>query len=86
MNDTAISILLRNVPIATPMLRQADKPQFLLATYFGSLDENLALATSLPMDGLHIDLVGAPAQLNAVLAPLPKEFVLSLGLVDGRNI
>ena len=38
------------------------------------------------MDGLHIDLVGAPAQLNAVLAPLPKEFVLSLGLVDGRNI
>jgi len=67
-------------------LRHADKPKLLLVTYFGGLDENLTLAASLPVDGLHIDLVRAPQQLDAVLAQLPKEFVLSLGLVDGRNI
>ncbi|GGA50289.1 5-methyltetrahydropteroyltriglutamate--homocysteine S-methyltransferase [Dyella nitratireducens] len=61
-------------------------PKRLLATYFGGLGDNLALATSLPVDGLHIDLVRAPEQLDAVLAELPKHCVLSAGVIDGRNI
>ncbi|MEY2151915.1 5-methyltetrahydropteroyltriglutamate--homocysteine S-methyltransferase [Rhodanobacter sp. 115] len=61
-------------------------PKRLLATYFGALDDNLALATELPVDGLHIDLARAPEQLDAVLAALPAERVLSVGVVDGRNI
>jgi len=61
-------------------------PDILLATYFGALDDNLALATSLPVQGLHVDLVRAPEQLDAVLRALPASRVLSLGLVDGRNI
>lgn len=60
--------------------------QILLATYFGSLKENLQTAVSLPVNALHIDLVRAPEQLNAVLDLLPEETLLSLGIVDGRNI
>lgn len=62
------------------------RPDILLATYFGALDDNLALATSLPVEGLHVDLVRAPEQLDAVVRALPAERVLSLGLINGRNI
>ncbi len=60
--------------------------QLLLTTYFEGLGDNTKLATSLPVDGLHIDLVRAPQQLDDVLSSLPKGKVLSLGVVDGRNI
>ena len=62
------------------------RPDILLATYFGALEDNLALAAALPVQGLHVDLVRAPEQLDAVLRALPAGRVLSLGLVDGRNI
>jgi len=58
----------------------------LLTTYFEGLRDNLALATSLPVSGLHVDLVRAPEQLPAVLDALPRDRWLSLGLVDGRNV
>ena len=45
-------------------------PKILLTTYFGALGDNLALAASLPVDGLHVDLVRAPEQLEAVLDAL----------------
>ena len=67
-------------------LTQGARPQLLLATYFGALEDNLALAAALPVDGLHIDLVRGLAQLDAVLKALPAGRSLSLGLVDGRNI
>lgn len=60
--------------------------KIVLATYFEGLGNNLALTTSLPVDVLHIDLVRAEDQLNDVLASLKEETILSLGLVDGRNI
>lgn len=58
----------------------------LLATYFASLDDNLGLAAGLPVDGLHVDLVRAPEQLPAVLDRLPTYKVLSVGVVNGRNV
>lgn len=61
-------------------------PRLMLATYFGALDDNLALAAALPVAGLHVDLVRAPEQLAAVLAALRPDATLSLGLVDGRNV
>jgi len=67
-------------------LAEARTPKLLLATYFSGLDENLPLAMSLPAHGLHVDLVRAPHLLDAVLDQLPDDRVLSLGLVDGRNI
>jgi 5-methyltetrahydropteroyltriglutamate--homocysteine methyltransferase len=67
-------------------LASGASPKRLLATYFGSLGDNLALATSLPVHGLHVDLVRAPQQLDAVLSALPSHSVLSAGVIDGRNI
>ena len=58
----------------------------LIATYFSGLEDNLGLAVSLPVEGLHIDLVRAPDQLAAVLDRLPTYKVLSLGVVNGRNV
>ena len=67
-------------------LAQARAPKLLLASYFGALGDNLELATGLPVAGLHVDLARAPEQLDAVLAAWPADRVLSLGLIDGRNI
>jgi 5-methyltetrahydropteroyltriglutamate--homocysteine methyltransferase len=38
------------------------------------------------VDGLHIDLVRAPGQLENVLEQLPAGKILSLGLINGRNV
>lgn len=65
---------------------QRDPLKKLLATYFGGLEENLGLAANLPVDGLHIDLVRAPDQYPTILDRLPAYKVLSLGVVDGRNV
>ena len=71
---------------AYEFLAQAARPKLLLATYFGALGDNLELATSLPVEGLHVDLVRGLEQLDAVLKALPAGRVLSAGLVNGRNI
>jgi 5-methyltetrahydropteroyltriglutamate--homocysteine methyltransferase len=60
--------------------------KILLATYFERLGSNTELAASLPVNALHIDLVRAPQQLPAVLGQLAEKTILSLGIVDGRNI
>ena len=60
--------------------------KIMLATYFGALSDNLETTVSLPVAGLHVDLVRAPQQLDAVLAKAPRGLVLSLGVIDGRNI
>jgi 5-methyltetrahydropteroyltriglutamate--homocysteine methyltransferase len=60
--------------------------KIMLATYFGGLGDNLATALALPVAGLHVDLVRAPEQLDAVLAGACADLVLSLGVIDGRNI
>jgi 5-methyltetrahydropteroyltriglutamate--homocysteine methyltransferase len=58
----------------------------LVATYFEGLRDNLELAAGLPVQGLHIDLVRAPDQLESVLEALGDDKVLSLGVIDGRNV
>lgn len=60
--------------------------KLMLATYFGGLEDNLTLAASLPVAGLHVDLVRAPGQLDALLKAAPKSLLLSLGVIDGRNV
>ncbi|MDX6580804.1 MAG: 5-methyltetrahydropteroyltriglutamate--homocysteine methyltransferase, partial [Gaiellales bacterium] len=67
-------------------LIQRDPLKKLVATYFGGLEENLGLAANLPVDGLHIDLVRAPDQYPTILDRLPAYKVLSLGVVNGRNV
>lgn len=58
----------------------------LLTTYFGTLEENLTLACHLPVAGLHIDVARGGNEWRQVLDRLPEYKILSLGIVDGRNI
>ena len=58
----------------------------LLATYFSPLEENLSMACRLPVAGLHVDGIRAPHELISVTDWLPAHKVLSVGIVDGRNI
>lgn len=58
----------------------------MVTTYFGELAEHLQLAAHLPVDGLHVDLVRASHQLVNVLDQVPDYKVLSLGIINGRNI
>lgn len=62
------------------------KVKILLATYFGELKDNLSLATSLPVAGLHIDAVRGRAEVEQVVSSIASEKVLSLGVINGRNI
>ena len=62
------------------------KLTFVLANYFGDLNDNLNLALSLPVDVLHVDLVRGLEELDSILIHQNKNQILSLGIVDGRNI
>lgn len=61
-------------------------PRLLLATYFDAADEHADRVVQLPVQGIHLDLVRAPAQIDKWKALLPENWVLSAGVVDGRNV
>jgi 5-methyltetrahydropteroyltriglutamate--homocysteine methyltransferase len=58
----------------------------LLTTYFEGLGDTLDMALNLPVAALHLDLTRAPLQLPTALAKCPSDKILSLGVIDGRNI
>jgi 5-methyltetrahydropteroyltriglutamate--homocysteine methyltransferase len=61
--------------------------KILMASYFGPLRENLKLVAELPVDGLHVDAVRAPEELEPAAQLFAREDrVLSAGVVDGRNV
>ncbi len=62
------------------------RPPVLLTTYFGDVSHHIDLITRLPVEGVHLDLVRAPQQQAAWLEALPAHWVLSAGIVDGRNV
>ncbi len=66
--------------------RTASGVKLMLTTYFGGLGDNLATALALPVAGLHVDLVRAPEQLEPVLNGARPDQLLSLGVIDGRNV
>ena len=66
--------------------KAAGPAKLLVATYFGELRENLPLFLSLPVAALHFDAVRGVDEVDRLLAAFPEDKVLSLGVVDGRNI
>ncbi|MDF1588211.1 MAG: 5-methyltetrahydropteroyltriglutamate--homocysteine S-methyltransferase [Gammaproteobacteria bacterium] len=60
--------------------------KLLLTTYFGQLKDNLLLACELPVDGLHIDAITGFDEITKVVDWLSPLKVLSLGIINGRNI
>jgi len=68
------------------LARELPSLKIMLATYFGDIGDNLNSALSLPVTGLHLDLVRAPQQIEMAARKAPSDLVLSLGVVDGRNV
>ncbi|QKX15816.1 5-methyltetrahydropteroyltriglutamate--homocysteine S-methyltransferase [Microbulbifer sp. YPW1] len=67
-------------------LSKASGSKLLLASYFSPLQENLQLAFDLPVDGVHIDAVRGPEEVAPAAAALRDGQVLSVGVINGRNV
>ena len=62
------------------------RPRILLTTYFDSLGENFHLAFSLPVEGIHLDLVSGAEQWEMLATQSIQNKTLSLGVIDGHNV
>ncbi|MGF1684346.1 5-methyltetrahydropteroyltriglutamate--homocysteine S-methyltransferase [Photobacterium minamisatsumaniensis] len=60
--------------------------KLLLTTYFDNVTHHLDRITALKVDGLHLDIASAPAQLQTVADALPDNWVFSAGVINGRNV
>jgi len=68
-------------------LTSNDTPKIMLTTYFDEIGSNLSTVLKLPIHALHIDLIrGNVQQLDFILQNIPSTMMLSLGIVNGRNI
>ncbi|EKN4748212.1 5-methyltetrahydropteroyltriglutamate--homocysteine S-methyltransferase [Yersinia enterocolitica] len=60
--------------------------KLLLTTYFDSIGHNLDIIRALPVQGLHVDVVAGQDDIAELNATLPQEWLLSLGVINGRNV
>ncbi|KAG8527924.1 uncharacterized protein KY384_006840 [Bacidia gigantensis] len=62
-------------------------PEITIATYFGDIVHNIDVLDSFKeLYGVHVDAVRNPEQVSTVIDALGPKQVLSIGVVDGRNI
>ncbi len=60
--------------------------KILLTTYFDSINHNIEFIRNLPVDGIHVDLIFGKYNLFDLNNKIPKEWILSLGVINGRNV
>lgn len=72
--------------VYTVFARAVPELKFLVATYFNSLGENLATFAQLPVSALHIDVTRSGDEFDELAGQIGSEKILSLGVIDGRNI
>lgn len=60
--------------------------KLLLTTYFDSIGQNLSVIRELAVQGLHVDLVHGRDDIQALNAQLPETWLLSVGVINGRNV
>jgi 5-methyltetrahydropteroyltriglutamate--homocysteine methyltransferase len=70
----------------TAIRRAVPGIRVMLTTYFGDLGDDLDTVLGLPVAGVHLDLARGPGQLKRALAAARPGLVLSLGVIDGRNV
>ncbi|MDE9448556.1 5-methyltetrahydropteroyltriglutamate--homocysteine S-methyltransferase, partial [Xenorhabdus bovienii] len=54
--------------------------------YFDSIGHNIETIKSLPVQGLHVDLVAGKDSPENLDKFLPENWLLSLGVINGRNV
>jgi len=60
--------------------------KLLLTTYFASIDHHVDLIKNLAFDGVHIDTIAEQTNVTDIINRLPDHWVISLGVINGRNI
>ncbi len=83
------SFVLTHQALLSDLAKLPSRPKIMLANYFGALQNNLDLLDGLKFDGLHVDALSGAEDLPSIIqkfTQLHKQSVLSLGVVDGRNI
>lgn len=60
--------------------------KLLLTTYFDSAGTNINTLRALPVQGLHVDLVQGKDDIVALNARIPADWLLSVGVINGRNV
>ncbi|KGJ90743.1 5-methyltetrahydropteroyltriglutamate--homocysteine S-methyltransferase [Colwellia psychrerythraea] len=62
------------------------KLKVLLTSYFASIDHHINLIKGLNFDGLHIDTIAEHSDVVGIIERLPNDWVISLGVINGRNV
>ncbi|WP_380184516.1 5-methyltetrahydropteroyltriglutamate--homocysteine S-methyltransferase [Kalamiella sp. sgz302252] len=62
------------------------KTKLLLTTYFEGVGSNLDTIVKLPVQGLHVDLVQGKDDIATLNAKVPSDWLLSVGVINGRNV
>ncbi|MDA0617278.1 MAG: 5-methyltetrahydropteroyltriglutamate--homocysteine S-methyltransferase, partial [Proteobacteria bacterium] len=57
-----------------------------LATYFEDISSNVDLITVFDVTSIHLDAIRGSEKLQEIVAKIPEKIIISLGVVDGRNI
>lgn len=57
-----------------------------LATYFEDISSNVDLLNVFDVSSIHLDAVRGSEKLEEIIAKIPENIAISLGIVDGRNI
>ncbi len=60
--------------------------KLLLTTYFESVSTSLDTIVKLPVQGLHVDLVHGKDDIAVLNAKVPADWLLSVGVINGRNV
>ncbi|MCV2883313.1 5-methyltetrahydropteroyltriglutamate--homocysteine S-methyltransferase [Aestuariibacter sp. AA17] len=60
--------------------------KLLLTSYFSDYGANLSIVSALPVAGIHVPVIDSWHEVNAIASTLKASQVLSVGVIDGRNI
>lgn len=62
------------------------KIKLLLTTYFDDIHHQLDIIKQFKIDGIHVDLTTDTNNISLLHEKLPKNWILSAGVINGRNI
>jgi 5-methyltetrahydropteroyltriglutamate--homocysteine methyltransferase len=60
--------------------------KLLLTSYFGDISAYIEQIIALPLDGIHLDCCAEPTDILHLERQIPSDWVLSAGIINGRNI
>ncbi|QOI10848.1 5-methyltetrahydropteroyltriglutamate--homocysteine S-methyltransferase [Blochmannia endosymbiont of Colobopsis nipponica] len=63
-----------------------DNIQLLLTTYFDSISHQIDVIREIPVQGIHVDCTIKDNDLSVIHKKLPSNWLLSAGVINGRNI